>query len=304
MPDQPSSIYRPLDTVFIVGGTHGNERTGVSLIRHWQHSPVEIQRETFKTHLLLANPQAVQKNTRFIDRDLNRSFLPPPSGSLDTAAYETGLAREIRAKMATKHSGQRTFAIDMHTTTSHMGVTLITNTDTVNLAVASAVRKQLEDVRIYCFADSQRINSCLRAAANGGIGVEIGPIPQGVIRYATIETTRRIVLQILTIIDAFNQGNFVAPDPQTTLYLHDKHIFYPDKTSGHPPVCIHPEIEGHDFERLEPGQPIFHDLSGRSWSYEGTGLRYPVFINEAAYYHENIAFSLTRKMALAELMSI
>ena len=63
---------RPFDTVFIAGGTHGNERTGVALVQHWRDNPDEIQRTTFTTRLLLGNPEAIRKNVRFIDRDLNR----------------------------------------------------------------------------------------------------------------------------------------------------------------------------------------------------------------------------------------
>ena len=205
--------YIPFDTVFVVGGTHGNERTGVTLVQHWLQSSTEVQRETFTTQLLLANPEAIRKNVRFIDRDLNRSFHPQHVGAETTGAYEINRAREIVATLNSGHHGKRTFAIDLHTTTTHMGVTLITNTDPVNLAVAADVQKHLDDARIYCFADSRRINSCLRAAADGGIGVEIGPIPQGVVRHDTLEITAGVVQQILNTIEAFNEGGYMSTGP-------------------------------------------------------------------------------------------
>jgi succinylglutamate desuccinylase len=69
-------------------------------------------------------------------------------------------------------------------------------------------------------------------------------------------------------------------------------------------VFIHRQIEGRDYLPLHPGQPIFQDVRGWVGKYEGTDTRYPVFINEAAYYYENIAFSLTRKISLESLFTI
>ena len=295
--------YTPFDTVFVVGGTHGNERTGVTLVQHWRQTPSEIQRKTFTTRLLLGNPEAIQKNVRFIDRDLNRSFLSQPSDGDMAETYESGRAREIKAALQSGPPGKRTFAIDLHTTTTHMGITLITNTDPVNLAVAADVQSRLNGARIYCFADSHRINSCLRAAADGGLGVEIGPIPQGVVRHDTLEITAGVVQEVLDTLETFNQSRFSLPDPDLPVYLHDRHMLYPDVPSGAPPVFIHREIEGRDYQPLAPGHPIFQDLNGQVVRYEGVDTIYPVFINEAAYYGENIAFSLTRKVPLESLFA-
>jgi len=300
----PVKSYIPFDTVYLVGGTHGNERTGVSLVQHWAQSPSEIQRETFATRLLLANPQAIEKNIRFIDCDLNRSFLPRLLEDHSNTAYEVGRAREIVKTFSAERPGKRTFAIDLHTTTARMGITLITNTVPVNLAIAARVRQKMAGVRIYSFDASDRINSCLRAAADGGIGVEIGPIPQGVIRHDTLAITRQVVRQILDAIEAHNRETLTRPDEEVTIYLHDRHVFYPEQPSGATPVFVHQALQGQDYHPLAAGHPIFQNLEGRIWPYEGPSPRYPVFINEAAYYHENIAFSLTRRIALASLLSI
>ncbi len=300
----PLKSCLPFDTVYLVGGTHGNERTGVSLVQHWGQSPSEIQRETFATHLLLSNPQAIEKNIRFIDRDLNRSFLPRLLEDRRNIDYEVGRAREIVKTFSAEHPGKRTFAIDLHTTTARMGTTLITNTVPANLAIAAQVRQKMAEVRIYSFDASDRINSCLRAAADGGIGVEIGPIPQGVVRHDTLAIARQVVRQILDAIDAHNRKTLALPDEETAVYLHDRHVFYPQQPSSAAPVFVHQALQGQDYHPLSAGHPIFQNLDGRIWPYEGPSPRYPVFINEAAYYRENIAFSLTRRITLASLLSI
>jgi aspartoacylase len=297
------TLYTPFDTVFVVGGTHGNERTGVTLVQHWLQSSAEVRRKTFTTQLLLANPAAIRKNVRFIDHDLNRSFLPRPSDGETAGTYESGRAWEIKAILRSEPQEKRTFAIDLHTTTAHMGTTLITNTDPINLAVAADVQRRLNGARIYCFADSDRINSCLRAAADGGLGVEIGPIPQGVVRHDTLELTAGVVQQILNTLETFNKGGYVPPEHYRPVYLHDRHMFYPEEPAGAPPVFIHRDLEGRDYRPLHPGQPIFQDMRGWVGKYDGTDTLYPVFINEAAYYYENIAFSLTRKISLGSLFA-
>ena len=295
--------YIPFDTVFVVGGTHGNERTGVTLVQHWLQNPADVQRQTFTTELLLGNPEAIQKNVRFIDRDLNRSFLSQYVDGKTAGTHETARAREIVATLQSGHTRKRTFAIDLHTTTAHMGITLITNTDPVNLAIAADVQKRLPGARIYCFADSDRINSCLRAAADGGIGVEIGPIPQGVVRHDTLEITAGVVQEILNTLETFNRGRFAQPDPDLPVYLQNRHMLYPKMPAGAAPFFIHRALEGRDYQPLAPGQPIFQDLNGQVVCYESGDTGYPVFINEAAYYYENIAFSLTRKIPLESLLT-
>jgi aspartoacylase len=295
MPDGIATALIPFDTVVIVGGTHGNERTGVSLVHHWQQAPGEVQRAGFATRLLLANPEAVRQNRRFIDCDLNRSFLAHQKG----AGYERERAREIRAWI--EQAGRRTFVVDLHTTTANMGITLITDTDPVNLAVAAEVQDAMAASRIYCFADSDRINSCLRASARGGIGVEIGPIAQGILRHDTLALTREVVQRILDAVEGVKRGLRRPEGTDRMIYLHDRHVAYPTLSSGDPPVFIHRALQGRDYAPLTTGQPVFQDLGGRTWTFEEAEMRYPVFINEAAYYHEDIAFSLTRRIALRNL---
>jgi succinylglutamate desuccinylase/GNAT superfamily N-acetyltransferase len=60
--------------VAVVGGTHGNERLGIELVKHWQRDPTQLHRSTLLVTPILANPPAIVKNVRFIDTDLNRQF--------------------------------------------------------------------------------------------------------------------------------------------------------------------------------------------------------------------------------------
>ena len=54
--------------ILVIGGTHGNEPLGPSVVKLFQNKPVE------GATTVLANEQAILKNKRFIKTDLNRSF--------------------------------------------------------------------------------------------------------------------------------------------------------------------------------------------------------------------------------------
>lgn len=57
--------------VVIVGGTHGNERNGLYLIK--QFESVSYSNFSLETHV--GNPRSVVENRRFLDTDLNRCFV-------------------------------------------------------------------------------------------------------------------------------------------------------------------------------------------------------------------------------------
>lgn len=70
-----------LPRVAVCGGTHGNELSGVYLVREL----LKLQREVMKKEqeedskpalvlLVLSNPRAMQQCRRYVDTDLNRCF--------------------------------------------------------------------------------------------------------------------------------------------------------------------------------------------------------------------------------------
>ncbi|WP_423753451.1 hypothetical protein [Chlorogloeopsis fritschii] len=63
-----------INRVAIVGGTHGNEFTGVYLINKFNKIPKLVQRPSFKTQTIIANIWVFNTVKRYIDKDLNRCF--------------------------------------------------------------------------------------------------------------------------------------------------------------------------------------------------------------------------------------
>lgn len=71
--------------ILVIGGMHGNEPLGIELVKKLREAPLQ------GVTAIIANDKAVEKNVRFTDNDLNRSFPGNKKGS----SYETTRANEI-----------------------------------------------------------------------------------------------------------------------------------------------------------------------------------------------------------------
>ena len=80
--------------VVVVGGTHGNEFTGVYVISHLNAAELQRDFPHINVETLLANPRAHAASIRFVDDDLNRQFVH--GGRVD-GGYEAARAKEIEA---------------------------------------------------------------------------------------------------------------------------------------------------------------------------------------------------------------
>lgn len=63
--------------VAIVGGVHGDERSGIRAVRRLREADLNLQRGVA---FVLANPAAIAANKRYLDSDLNRAFPGDPNG--------------------------------------------------------------------------------------------------------------------------------------------------------------------------------------------------------------------------------
>ena len=103
------SSATPGDHVVIVGGTHGNEAAGVKAIvrLHRAFLSGAITLKQGKISFVLGNPQAFEKDERYVDIDLNRAF-----GRLDRSTEEGRRALEISTFLNT-HNNIRAL-LDLH----------------------------------------------------------------------------------------------------------------------------------------------------------------------------------------------
>ena len=59
--------------VAVCGGTHGNELSGVYLVRELQKKKGE-RTDNFSLMMVMSNPRAVEHGRRYVEKDLNRCF--------------------------------------------------------------------------------------------------------------------------------------------------------------------------------------------------------------------------------------
>lgn len=86
--------------LLIICATHGNERIGLEVVEKLQAKKLDRYFD-----YVVANPRALEKNVRFCDCDLNRSY----PGAEESRAYEKRRACEILS-MARKYE----YVLDMH----------------------------------------------------------------------------------------------------------------------------------------------------------------------------------------------
>ncbi len=100
-------------SVMIIGGTHGNERTGIAVVRQLQRDIASGKHAVIggTLVLVLGNPAAIEQNVRAIDgRDLNRYF------SEQTLSNNDGSEEWNRATQIAELIRQSDVVIDLHAT--------------------------------------------------------------------------------------------------------------------------------------------------------------------------------------------
>lgn len=286
-----------LKRVAIVGGTHGNERIGVYLKKKFSQSPTLVERSSFSTQVLLANPQAVAVGVRYIDRDLNRSFERDRLQNENSTSYEDLRAKALNQMIGTKSDAPVDVILDIHSTTSNSGLTLIIDDENrFTLQLASYLQQVDSAIKVYSTAHSGRNQDALRSLAKYGFCLEVGPVAQGVLDAALFQKTEALIYTILDYLEQYNCNLVTFLNHSLTLYRYLNTVDYPRNDQGDIQAMIHPQLQFKDYEALYPGNPIFLTFDGETIKYSGAPVVYPVFINEAAYYEKGIAMYLTEKV--------
>ena len=288
----------PIKHVAITGGTHGNELTGVHLLKHWRNNPEEICRDRLVTELHLANPKANGCNRRYLDQDLNRQFSWADLSDHSLCGYEQNRAKSLNTLLGPKDTPRVDFIIDLHTTTANMGTTLVIKSDdALVVGMAFYIKQQMPEVTLF-YEPEDRLsdNFLISLAKHHGLLVEVGPVPQGMLRWDVFEKTRqatRLGLDYLAAVRASKPLELPASLPG---FQFVEKVKLPENERGELTAMIHPDRQDTDYQPIKPGDPLFMTLEGETLNYEGTETLYGAFINEAAYYDQHIGLSLMRKI--------
>ena len=311
----PGQISR----VAVVGGTHGNEKIGPLLLELLDAQPGEADRPSFETLRVLANPDAIAANRRYVDVDLNRCFTHEILGGA-MRGVEPRRARELDALLGPKASASPRvdLCLDVHTTTSAMGLSLMMDrADGLALECAAHLRRRLfpTPVHIVFWAEGRDEASTLPTAAASGMTVEVGPLPNGVATAQIFRQTRELLRLALDWVEERNRAaaaGTLKPKPAVLRgYQRVAVVPYPRDDAGRPLALVHDALQGHDYCAVRPDTPVFsrssdgadlrladvmtppptHSRRRRWWEPRAPPL-HALFVNEAAYYEKDIAFAL------------
>ncbi|XP_033123172.1 aspartoacylase-like isoform X3 [Anneissia japonica] len=327
------ATLKRVQNVALLGGVHGNEMSGVFVAQKFMKDPTDITRNSFKTTVLMGNPKAVEKCTRYIDVDLNRQFSKENLNATNIdASYEVQRAREISNALS-KDFGSPDVVLDMHNTTANMGNCFIIqdkqqvlSLHLINYIVKKAIHKA--PAHILCVSNPKYTYNCSRCLAPNGIvcltrrskelagttnkafpvgrvsvifkwwwwleSLELGPQPQGVLLAELFQRMQELVINSMDFFEAFNSGA-TSDSFQADVYNIMEKVDFPRDSDGNITAMIHPRLQDKDWEALNPGDPIFLTFNGKTIGYDGKETMFPVFINEASYYEKHLAFWLTKK---------
>ncbi|XP_066492537.1 aspartoacylase [Tiliqua scincoides] len=296
----------PVRRVAIFGGTHGNELSGVFLVKYWQEDGTEIQRPGLEVRPFIANPRAVEKCCRYIDCDLNRVFDPVNLSQKETddTPYEVRRAQEINQIFGPKDSPEDGYDLifDLHNTTANMGGTLIleNSRDDFTIQMCHYIKGALapEGCPVFLIEHPDLKYATTRSIAKHPVGVEVGPQAHGVLRADILEKMRKIIKHGLDFVQMFNAGKEFPPCTLEVYKIMEK-VDYPRNKNNEIIATVHPRLQDQDWQPLSPGEPMFLTLDGKAILYEGNSVVYPTFVNEAAYYEKQQAFVKTVKEKLS-----
>ncbi|XP_042341332.1 N-acyl-aromatic-L-amino acid amidohydrolase (carboxylate-forming) B-like [Plectropomus leopardus] len=292
----------PLSNVAICGGTHGNELTGVYVVRELQKQKIN-QAGSVSITTVLSNPRAVDACRRYTETDLNRCFTSALLSSpiTDSTPYELRRAQELNAQLGPKGSQEAVdLLLDLHNTTANMGMSLILYSfDWIPLHIYKYMKSKMTSapVRAIQLYLSNADAYSLESVGKHGFTIEVGPQPHGVLRADVYHLVKEGVDLTIEWLQKFNTGS-TFEGGEVEVYIFEKSVDYPrDPTTNEITAAIHPDLQDNDFKLLKPGDPTFLSFSGETVKHEGEEL-YPVFVNESAYYEKKIAFHLAKKGTL------
>lgn len=294
-----------IKTILVSGGTHGNERTGVRLIKKWQANP-EIYRDLcpgVKINTVIANESAVRLNRRYDAQDLNRSFSDVSLAIQgDSLCYEINRARELNALYGPKGCSTKTdLLIDVHNTTANMGLCLIlSERDPFCMRASALLTKEFPTAKIYYQPEERGMSPYFGTIARADLCLEIGPQCHGTLSAKLFEETERLVIRYLEMVKLWNAGELQKlPGTTVDVYTQYRDIDYPRDARGDICAMIHQDLLGRDYEPLKTGDKLFRTFDGKDILFDGASVGaetvWPIFVDEAAYYEKKIAMSLTLK---------
>jgi len=277
--------------VVIVGGTHGNEKSGIFLIQKFlKHQELLPRGHAYK--FCIGNPLATRSHCRYLDHDLNRSFGKP---LVPKSSREGARAAELKADIEAWAQGEPFFLIDFHTSTANMGTALVlSRKDRLSAHAVAGAITEIPQGRVVFNTEANKGQSFLESLAPHGVLLEVGPVSQNVFDPDGIQKTEVALIAILKTLQKLEARTL---EPIALEGFQEKGTYpYPTDQEGRVSAYLHPRFFGRDYEKVENGDPIFVSDDGTDILFDGEDGVHPIFIGEAAYLESATAFMISKKV--------
>ena len=140
----------------------------------------------------------------------------------------------------------------------------------------------------------------LSSIATHGFLIEVGPVPQGLLRWQAFDQTQQALKHALDFIDLHNKKALKLPSPrEAEVFQFIKKLHLPRDEQGNIIGMIHPSLQDNDYQQLCPGEPIFILDTGETVLFDYPEPVHVAFVNEAAYYDQAHGLSIMRKRQLS-----
>ena len=269
------------------------------------------------------------QNKRFVNEDLNRQFSYNALHNTDNTSCEAKRAKEINQLLGPKQFDDYSSSadkaasdviIDLHTTTTNMGTTLIVGEGNKLMTQCAAYimakcggNSDSKDTStnngVYILMHThkrQQDRPGLSSIAPCPLSIEVGPVPQGVLRHDVVEKTQAALEAALEFLERHatepealeKELNECYPEGKVPCYRSapsqrkgemSSKIAWPcdPDNENFPAWMVHKDVQDQDFSEIKTGDPLFVDLDGNVIAYDGSHGS-PVrlmFINEGGYYY-------------------
>ncbi len=281
--------------ILIVSGTHGNELNPVWAVKKFRNL-INRSPQSKNLEFILGNPKALEMGLRYIDVDLNRSFNVLKSAS-NQNFYEINRAEYLIKHYGLKGPKSCPMVIDLHTTTSCMGTSIVMYGRRQRDFCLAAILQAKFGLPIYLHEKDKNQTGFLVEEWPCGLVIEIGPVAQNHYDSEIIERFL-IILDFLGDLIKNLENNSINLPSEISLFVHQKSIDYPRNENFEINALIHPSRINNDWTSIQESDPLFLNIHNETLAYKGKEKIYPLFIGEAAYREKNIAMSFTKKEIL------
>ena len=281
-----------INSALIVAGTHGNELSGIYLHKLINDRLYSAQRSTFATSSVIANPEAVKQNVRYLETDLNREFAEL-NNEKEHVLHESKVAAAFAAKYSANNNQ---LIVDLHNTTSNMGATLILlSTDPFYRKMGAYVKQRMPKANIL-FEDRKPWSEqpYLCSIGEYGVMIEVGAQAHGSLKSETLELMKQMLTAVLDYVEKHNLNQIDNLQDYSAFFYTEEVPILLDQ-DGMRSAMVHPMVCGRDFEVVKQGEPLLATFLGHDILWEKAQDIYPHFINESAYSKANIAMALAEK---------